>query len=64
MLSLTKQYMAYVEKMKEIKLELAADYLLMTAMLIEIKSRMLVPKPDSIEDDDGRPQIRAGKKIN
>ena len=52
MLSLTKQYMAYVEKMKEIKLELAADYLLMTAMLIEIKSRMLVPKPESIEDDE------------
>ena len=44
MLSLTKQYMAYVEKMKEIKLELAADYLLMTAMLIEIKSRMLSSK--------------------
>ena len=37
MLSLTNQYMTYVEKMKEIKLELAADYLLMTAMLIEIK---------------------------
>ena len=35
---LTSQYINYVEKMKQIKLELAADYLLMSAMLIEIKS--------------------------
>src|SRR6187402_220214 len=40
MAQLTAQYMVYVEKMKVIKLELAADYLLMSAMLIEIKSRM------------------------
>ena len=52
MLSLTNQYMTYVEKMKEIKLELAADYLLMTAMLIEIKSRMLIPKPETEESED------------
>ena len=39
MATLTTQYMEYVEKMKQIKLELAADYLLMSAMLIEIKSR-------------------------
>ena len=43
MASLTTQYMVYVEKMKAIKLELAADYLLMSATLIEIKSRMLLP---------------------
>ncbi len=52
MLELTRQYMAYVEKMKVIKLELAADYLLMSAMLIEIKSRMLLPKPAEIESED------------
>ena len=63
MLSLTKQYMAYVEKMKEIKLELAADYLLMTAMLIEIKSRMLVPKPDSIEDDEEDPRSELVRRL-
>jgi segregation and condensation protein A len=45
MADLTRQYMDYVEKMQAIKLELAADYLLMSAMLIEIKSRMLLPKP-------------------
>ena len=52
MAELTKQYMVYVEKMKVIKLELAADYLLMSAMLIEIKSRMLLPKPTEIESED------------
>ena len=52
MSKLTMQYIQYVEKMKAIKLELAADYLLMSAMLIEIKSRMLLPKPEAIEDED------------
>jgi segregation and condensation protein A len=58
MAELTKQYMVYVEKMKVIKLELAADYLLMSAMLIEIKSRMLLPKPTEIaEEDDPRAEL-------
>jgi len=52
MAELTVQYMQYVEKMKAIKLELAADYLLMSAMLIEIKSRMLLPKPEEVEDEE------------
>ena len=58
MLELTRQYMVYVEKMKVIKLELAADYLLMSAMLIEIKSCMLLPKPVEIaEEDDPRAEL-------
>ncbi|MDX1914654.1 MAG: ScpA family protein [Methylophilus sp.] len=58
MADLTVQYMGYVEKMKAIKLELAADYLLMSAMLIEIKSRMLLPKPAEIaEEDDPRAEL-------
>lgn len=52
MAELTRQYMGYVEKMQAIKLELAADYLLMSAMLIEIKSRMLLPKPEAVESED------------
>ena len=52
MAELTRQYMGYVEKMQAIKLELAADYLLMSAMLIEIKSRMLLPKPAEVESED------------
>lgn len=51
MAELTRQYMQYVEKMHAIKLELAGDYLLMSAMMIEIKSRMLLPKPAEIESE-------------
>lgn len=51
MAELTRQYMEYVEKMRAIKLELAGDYLLMSAMLIEIKSRMLLPKPAEVEEE-------------
>lgn len=52
MADLTSQYMEYVEKMRKVNLELAADYLLMSAVLIEIKSRMLLPEPADIESDD------------
>ena len=49
----TKQYMLYVDMMKDLKLELAAEYLLMAAILAEIKSRLLLPKrPDAEEDED------------
>lgn len=49
---ITRQYMAYVDLMKDIHLELAAEYLVMAAMLAEIKSRMLLPRADSVEDED------------
>src|SRR5215467_6930431 len=45
MAELTRQYLAYVEMMRRTQLELAAEYLLMAAVLIEIKSRLLLPKP-------------------
>ena len=45
MAPLTEQYLLYVEAMRSQNLELAADYLVMAAMLIEIKSRMLLPRP-------------------
>lgn len=44
---ITHQYLAYVDMMKLIRLELAAEYLVMAAMLAEIKSRLLLPKPKS-----------------
>ena len=50
---ITDQYMQYVELMRAFKLDLAAEYLVMAAMLAEIKSRMLLPKPSSLEDEDG-----------
>jgi len=62
MANLTLQYINYVEKMKVIKLELAADYLLMSAMLIEIKSRMLLPKI-SLEDEEDDPRAELVKKL-
>ena len=60
MADLTRQYMAYVEMMRTTQLELAADYLLMAALLLEIKSRMLLPRPrreDESEPDDPRAEL-------
>ena len=48
----TRQYMSYVEMMRALNLELAAEYLVMAALLAEIKSRMLLPRHDEIEDED------------
>ncbi|HSV18391.1 MAG TPA: ScpA family protein [Casimicrobiaceae bacterium] len=45
MAELTRQYLGYVEMMRRTQLELAAEYLLMAAVLIEIKSRLLLPRP-------------------
>ncbi len=53
MAPLTVQYLTYVEAMRSQNLELAADYLVMAAMLIEIKSRMLLPKIKVVEGDEG-----------
>ncbi|MEZ5536129.1 MAG: segregation/condensation protein A [Thiolinea sp.] len=56
--AITGQYMAYVELMKDFKLDLAAEYLVMAAMLAEIKSRMLLPKRiDAEEEDDPRAEL-------
>ncbi len=49
---ITHQYIEYVEMMKGLNLELAADYLVMAAMLAEIKSRMLLPRPVETDDED------------
>lgn len=53
MAELTRQYMDYIEMMHQNRLELAAEYLLMAAVLIEIKSRMLLPRPPKVSEDDG-----------
>ena len=63
MTKITSQYVIYVEKMKAIKLELAADYLLMSAMLIEIKSRMLLPAPESEKDEELDPRAELVRKL-
>ena len=60
MAALTRQYLAYVDEIRTHHLELAAEYLLMAAMLIEIKSRMLLPAPpkaDEAEAGDPRAEL-------
>lgn len=61
MARLTAQYMEYVSLMHKQQLELAAEYLLMAALLIEIKSRMLLPRPvlsdDAGEGNDPRAEL-------
>ncbi len=52
MAQVTRQYLDYVEQIRQHNLELAAEYLLMAAMLIEIKSRMLLPRPPAAEGQE------------
>ncbi len=56
---ITHQYVAYVDLMKDLRLELAADYLVMAAMLAEIKSRMLLPRSaeEAAEEEDPRAEL-------
>jgi segregation and condensation protein A len=53
MAELTRQYLGYVEMMRRTQLELAAEYLLMAAVLIEIKSRLLLPRPPAPAGEEG-----------
>ncbi|RAK01762.1 segregation and condensation protein A [Aliidiomarina maris] len=62
-LAIIRQYMAYVEMMRELKLELAADYLVMAAMLAEIKSRLLLPRPPSDETDEDDPRAELVRRL-
>src|SRR3954467_4590946 len=52
MAAVTRQYLTYVDEIRERNLELAAEYLLMAAMLIEIKSRMLLPPKKTAQGDE------------
>lgn len=53
---ISRQYMAYIDLMQGLHLELAGEYLLMAAFLAEIKSRMLLPKPTESEGEDDDPR--------
>ena len=64
MAELTRQYMGYIELMQSHRLELAADYLLMAAVLIEIKSRMLLPRlPKATEDSEEDPRAELMRRL-
>jgi segregation and condensation protein A len=59
MAPLTRQYLEYVEEMRKTNLELAAEYLVMAAMLMEIKSRLLLPRPPAAQplEEDPRAEL-------
>ena len=63
MARLTEQYMVYVEVMRHKNLELAAEYLVMAAMLMEIKSRMLLPRPRALENHEEDPRAELVRRL-
>lgn len=60
---ITHQYMAYVELMQDVMLDVAGDYLVMAALLAEIKSRMLLPKPPQEESDEEDPRAELIRRL-
>ncbi len=60
---ITRQYMEYVELMKAVRFELAAEYLVMAAMLGEIKSRMLLPRPKTEEGEEVDPRAELVRRL-
>jgi segregation and condensation protein A len=60
---ITQQYVQYIELMKELQLELAGEYLLMAAMLAEIKSRMLLPRPEVVDDEEEDPRAELVRRL-
>jgi len=60
---ITSQYMQYIDLMKELQFELASEYLVMAAMLAEIKSRMLLPRQSEEEDDESDPRAELIRRL-
>jgi segregation and condensation protein A len=60
---ITRQYTDYIELMQNMRLELAAEYLVMAAMLAEIKSRMLLPRPAAVEEDEDDPRAELVRRL-
>ncbi|MDR2872602.1 MAG: segregation/condensation protein A [Xanthomonadaceae bacterium] len=60
---ITRQYIGYIEVMQELRFELAAEYLVMAAILAEIKSRMLLPRPVSEEGDESDPRAELVRRL-
>lgn len=62
-LKITQQYMSYIALMQEMRLELAAEYLVMAALLAEIKSRILLPRPVVEEEEQGDPRMELVRRL-
>ncbi len=60
---ITRQYIEYIELMRDMRLELAAEYLVMAAMLAEIKSRMLLPRSAESEEEEGDPRAELIRRL-
>ncbi len=60
---ITKQYMGYIAMLDDTQFELAAEYLVMAAILAEIKSRMLLPRLQSDEDDEDDPRAELVRRL-
>lgn len=60
---ITRQYVDYINVMQELRFELAAEYLVMAAMLAEIKSRMLLPRPEGVPEDEGDPRAELVRRL-
>ncbi len=60
---ITEQYMQYIDLMQALQLELAGEYLVMAAMLAEIKSRLLLPRPDSGDEDEDDPRAELIRRL-
>ena len=60
---ITRQYVEYIELMQDMQLELAGEYLVMSAMLAEIKSRILLPKPPGIDEDEADPRAELIRRL-
>lgn len=62
-LKITQQYIQYIGLMHELRLELAAEYLVMAALLAEIKSRILLPRPPPDEEEQGDPRMELVRRL-
>ena len=60
---ITRQYVEYIDLMQDMQLELAGEYLVMSAMLAEIKSRILLPKPPGIAEDEEDPRAELIRRL-
>jgi len=60
---ITEQYMSYIELMGALQLDLAGEYLVMAAMLAEIKSRMLLPRPVELGEDEDDPRAELIRRL-
>src|SRR5690606_31519124 len=60
---ITRQYVEYIDLMRELRLELAAEYLVMAAMLAEIKSRMLLPRSAEVEGEEDDPRAELVRRL-